>query len=99
MKRLPRSGSTSPAAIFRSVDLPEPLRPTRQARSPGATTSSASSKSRAPPNVSPMFCSVRSGGAMLDDEQRLRNRLAGGRGFEPRPTESELAGLDEHTAP
>ena len=55
--------------------------------------SSAPSRSGAPPKVSPMFCSVRSGGAMLDDEQRLRNRLAGGRGFEPRPTESESAVL------
>ena len=30
----PRSISISPAAIFSSVDLPEPLRPTRQTRSP-----------------------------------------------------------------
>ena len=29
-----RSGSTSPAAIFSSVDLPDPLRPTRATRSP-----------------------------------------------------------------
>ena len=35
---LPRSGSISPAAIFSSVDLPEPLRPTRQTRSPAETT-------------------------------------------------------------
>ena len=28
-----------PAAIFSSVDLPEPLRPTRQVRSPGETVS------------------------------------------------------------
>jgi hypothetical protein len=29
---VPLSNSISPAAIFRSVDLPEPLRPTRQIR-------------------------------------------------------------------
>ena len=34
-KRLPLSGSTRPAAIFSSVDLPEPLRPIRQTRSLG----------------------------------------------------------------
>ena len=37
----PRSGSTSPAAIFSSVDLPEPLRPTSETRSPVDTDSSA----------------------------------------------------------
>ena len=33
--RVPLSGSTSPATILSNVDLPEPLRPTRQTRSPG----------------------------------------------------------------
>ena len=33
-KRVPRSGSTRPAAILSSVDLPDPLRPTRHTRSP-----------------------------------------------------------------
>ncbi len=31
---MPPSGFIIPAAIFSSVDLPEPLRPTRQIRSP-----------------------------------------------------------------
>ena len=38
-KRLPASGSTSPAISFISVDLPEPLRPTSAIRSPGWTAS------------------------------------------------------------
>ena len=51
MKRSPRSGSIRPAAILSSVDLPEPLRPTRHTRSPGATASSAPSSSGVPPKV------------------------------------------------
>ena len=38
---MPRSGSTSRAAIFSSVDLPEPLRPTSDTRSLVETDSSA----------------------------------------------------------
>ena len=34
MKRSPESGSTTPARAFSKVDLPLPLRPTRQVRSP-----------------------------------------------------------------
>ena len=54
-KRLPRSGSVRPAAIFSSVDLPDPLRPTRQVRSPGPMASSASIRSGVPPKVRAMF--------------------------------------------
>src|SRR5215212_7899527 len=87
MKRLPRSGSISPAAIFKSVDLPEPFRPTRQARSPDVTTSSASSRSGAPPNTNPMFCKVRRGGAMIragfaqaiEGQRSVRARFAFGK--------------------
>ena len=39
-KRVPPSASIWPAAILRSVDLPEPFRPTRQRRSPALTDSS-----------------------------------------------------------
>jgi hypothetical protein len=38
--------------IFKSVDLPEPLRPTRHTRSPAGTESSADVSSGVPPNVS-----------------------------------------------
>jgi hypothetical protein len=57
MKTEPASGSTSPAAILSSVDLPEPLRPTSDTRSPGETVSSALVRSGAPPKVSAMFLS------------------------------------------
>src|SRR5262249_25428924 len=63
-KRSPPSGSTRPAAILSSVDLPEPLRPTRQMRSEGATVSSALSSRGVPPNVRLMFLRVINGGAM-----------------------------------
>ena len=43
--RSPRSGSISPAMIFSSVDLPEPLRPTSASRSPSPTVSSTSASS------------------------------------------------------
>jgi hypothetical protein len=46
---------------FISVDLPEPLRPTSASRSPGWTTRSSPSKSGAPPKVSAMSESCRSG--------------------------------------
>ena len=54
-----------PAAIFSSVDLPEPLRPTRQVRSPGEIASSARSISGVPPKVSATSWRVRSGGAAM----------------------------------
>ena len=37
--------------MLSSVDLPEPLRPTRHSRSPGETESSAPSISGVPPKV------------------------------------------------
>src|SRR5262249_6585367 len=46
------------------VDLPEPLRPTRQTRSPAETLSSALSSSGVPPKVRAMSASWTSGGAM-----------------------------------
>src|SRR5437763_835474 len=64
-KRVPRSGSINPAAIRNSVDLPEPLRPTRPTRSPADTESSAPVRSGVPPNVSAMSLSWTRGGAML----------------------------------
>ena len=63
-KRLPLSGSTRPAAIFSSVDLPEPLRPIRQTRSPGDTDSSTPDNSGVPPKVSVMSFNWISGGAI-----------------------------------
>src|SRR5262245_39843769 len=63
-KRSPRSGSISPAAILSSVDLPEPLRPTRHTRSPAETDSSTPSSSGWPPKVSAISLSWRGGGGM-----------------------------------
>src|SRR5215475_14055119 len=63
-KRLPRSGSTRPAAILSSVDLPEPLRPIRQTRSDGDTVSSTPDSSGVPPKVSAMSFNWISGGAI-----------------------------------
>ena len=63
-KRLPLSGSTRPAAIFNSVDLPEPLRPIRQTRSDADTDSSTPDNSGVPPKVSAMSFNWISGGAM-----------------------------------
>ena len=64
-KRLPLSGSTRPAAIFNSVDLPEPLRPIRQTRSAEDTDSSTPDNSGVPPKVSAMSFNWISGGAMV----------------------------------
>src|ERR1700676_1880291 len=75
-KRLPRSGSTRPAAIFSSVDLPEPLRPIKQTRSADDTDSSTPDNSGVPPKVSAMSFNWISGGAMAIDSVLVR----GGRG-------------------
>src|ERR1700676_4950196 len=64
-KRLPLSDSTRPAAIFSSVDLPEPLRPIRQTRSPVDTDSSTPDNSGVPPKVSLISFNWISGGAMF----------------------------------
>src|SRR2546429_9104407 len=64
-KRLPPSGSTRPAAILSSVDLPEPLRPIRQTRSPDETDNSTPDNSGVPPKVSLMSFNLISGGAMV----------------------------------
>src|SRR5471032_1851341 len=64
-KRLPLSDSTRPAAIFNSVDLPEPLRPIRQTRSPDETDSSTPDNSGVPPKVSFISFNWISGGAMV----------------------------------
>src|SRR5450631_4900264 len=64
-KRLPLSGSTLPAAIFKSVDLPEPLRPIRQTRSPDETDSSTPDNSGVPPKVSLTSFNWIRGGAMV----------------------------------
>ena len=64
-KRLPPSGSTRPAAIFSSVDLPEPLRPIRQTRSPADTDNSTPDNSGVPPKVSLMSFNWISGGAIV----------------------------------
>src|SRR5258705_3906873 len=63
-KRLPLSGSTRPAAIFNSVDLPEPLRPIKQTRSADDSDSSTPDNSGVPPKVSAMSFNWISGGAM-----------------------------------
>src|SRR3978361_634629 len=64
-KRLPLSGSTRPATIFSSVDLPEPLRPIRQTRSNDDTDNSTPDNSGVPPKVSAMSFNWISGGAMF----------------------------------
>src|SRR5581483_4215007 len=71
-KRVPLSGSISPAAIFSSVDLPEPLRPIRQTRSSGDTESSTPVKSGVPPKVRRMSLSWISGGAIASLPARRR---------------------------
>ena len=71
---VPASGSIIPAAILSSVDLPEPLRPTRHSRSDGPIDSSAPSSRGVPPKVRRMSLRKRSGGAMarLSDPNDLR---------------------------
>src|SRR3979411_1229946 len=64
-KRLPLSGSTSPAAIFSSVDFPEPLRRIRRTLPPDDTDSSTPDNSGVPPKVSAMSFNWISGGAMV----------------------------------
>src|ERR1700730_12956434 len=63
-KRLPASGCTSPAAMRSKVDLPEPLRPTRQIRSPAATASAAPDSNGAAPKARLMSCSRSNGSGM-----------------------------------
>src|ERR1700736_5503160 len=64
-KRVPLSGSTVPAAIFSNVDLPEPLRPIRQTRSPAETDSSTPDNSGVPPKGSLTSFNWIRGGAMV----------------------------------
>src|ERR1700754_726321 len=64
-KRLPPSGSTRPAAIFNSVDLPEPLRPIKHTRSADDTDSSTPDNSGVPPKVSAMSFNWIKGGAII----------------------------------
>src|SRR5690242_18612018 len=47
-----------------SVDLPEPLRPTRQTRSPAPTPNAAPDSNAFAPKVRLMFCSRSNGGGM-----------------------------------
>src|ERR1700676_5089899 len=56
-----------PAAIFNSVDLPEPFRPIKQTRSADDTDSSTPDNSGVPPKVSAMSFNWTSGGAMAFD--------------------------------
>src|SRR5580704_10613074 len=76
-KRLPLSGSTRPAAIFRSVDLPEPLRPIRQTRSETDTDNSTPASNGVPPKVSAMSFNWISGGAMVSTSLLLDGGLGG----------------------
>src|SRR5207253_917698 len=55
---------TSPVAMRSKVDLPEPLRPTRQIRSPIATARPAPDSRGAAPKVRLMSCSRSNGGDM-----------------------------------
>src|SRR5258705_11434043 len=64
-KRLPLSDSTRPAAIFNSVDLPEPLRPIKHTRSAVDTDNSTPDNSGVPPKVSAMSFNWISGGAIV----------------------------------
>src|SRR6202011_5848902 len=79
-KRLPRSGSTIPATILSSVDLPEPLRPIRQTRWDCDTDSSTPDNSGVPPKVSAISFNWISGGAIgltsILFDGRLRGPLA-----------------------
>src|ERR1700722_9203985 len=84
-KRVPASASIRPAAIFRSVDLPEPLPPPRHSRSPAATLSSAPSRRRVPPKATVMSFRCKSGAmaplfavpSRRDQVRKLRPRLGG----------------------
>src|SRR5277367_2315198 len=76
-KRLPLSGSTRPAAIFRSVDLPEPLRPIRHTRSEADTLNSTPASNGVPPKVSAMSFNWISGGAMVSTLLLLDGGLGG----------------------
>src|ERR1044071_9289538 len=76
-KRLPPSGSTRPAAILSSVDLPQPLRPIRQTRSLSDTDNSTPDNSGAPPKVSAMSFSWISGGAIGFGSTLVGPRLVG----------------------
>jgi len=51
---MPLSGFTSPVMTRMIVDLPVPLRPTRQTRSPGSIWRSTPSSSSGPPNPTVM---------------------------------------------
>src|SRR6266404_804262 len=74
-KRLPLSGSTRPAAILSSVDLPEPLRPIRQTRSPDETDNSTPDNSGMPPKVSLISFNWIRGGAMVLNSILVRRGL------------------------
>src|SRR5580698_3388665 len=71
-KRLPLSGSTRPAAIFNSVDLPEPLRPIRQTRSADETDNSTPDNNGVPPKVNAMSFNWIRGGAIFINSTLLR---------------------------
>src|SRR4051794_34920905 len=62
-KRSPPSRSISPANTFSSVDLPPPLRPTRQARSPLPSPTERPAKVGRPPKVTVASRSASSGGS------------------------------------
>src|SRR5713226_6717170 len=79
-KRSPASSCTSQAAMRSKVDLPEPLRPTRQIRSPAATAGAAPDSNGAVPKARLMSCSRSSENGM---SQLLALRLAPN-GREPR---------------
>src|SRR5439155_23608111 len=76
-KRLPPSGSTKPAAILSSVDLPEPLRPIRQTRSPCDTDNSTPDNSGVPPKVSAISFNWINGCAIGLRSILVRRRLRG----------------------
>ena len=61
----PLSSSVRPASTRSSVDLPEPLRPTRQTRSPRASMASRPVNSSCRPIRSRAFFRARTGGAMV----------------------------------
>src|SRR5437763_16405510 len=75
---LPLSASTNPAAIFKSVDLPEPLRPIRHTRSPEDTDSSTPDNSGVPPKVSLIsFNWIRGGAIVCEFKFRFAGLRAG----------------------
>jgi len=73
--RSPASGWIWPASIFKSVDLPAPLRPTSEARTPGSIARSTPSNSMVAPSARRTSFRARMGAAMGDTGFSMRERV------------------------